>query len=183
MGAGVFPAGLGPAGADPVAGPPSPVVNGLTPAQFYVQAQGVRTQLMLAYDPIARGFVLNADGTYVGVHPIDQQVALALFIPYGSIKSAPTLGSKWVTVLSRVAPQQVMAVARNELNRCLARFLAQKQILILTFTVDQSVLGRSLISVGYTNLLDPRYNPNNAAYTTAQNPAYRFQTQSIPVGG
>src|SRR5271163_3688743 len=109
MGAGVLPAGLGTGGLDPVRAPQAIPPSGLTPAQSYAQAQGLATPLLLKYDPVARGFVLNSDGTYLGVHPVDQQVALSIFIPYGSIKSAPTVGAQWATVLSRVAPQKVLS--------------------------------------------------------------------------
>jgi phage baseplate assembly protein W len=107
--------------------------------------------------------VQNTNGTLSGVHPVDQQVALALFIELGSIPSAPEIGSKLRTVLSRTDPQQAYQTALDEVNRALALLYAQKAITLLSFALDQSTPGRSILAIGYTNLLDPRYNPNNPA--------------------
>lgn len=163
MGAGVAPAGAGLAGYDPVVVPSDATSSGLEPVQFYASARGQTTPLALKYDPSVLGFVMNADGSFQGVHPIDQQVALAMFIPYGSISSAPTVGAKWNTVFSRVPSYKVQAVGLNELNRCLAALIAQNAIAILSFSVTQNAYGRYQPSLAYTNLLDPRYNPSNPA--------------------
>jgi hypothetical protein len=164
-----FPAGFGPAGLDPVQVPGASPPIGLTAIQYYAQALGVQTPLVLAYNPTVLGFLQNADGTLQGIHPIDQQVALALFIEYGSVSSAPQLGSKFRKVLQRLDPQRVKAVATSELNRCLGALIAQNAILLLSFKVDQTVPGRTLLAVAYTNLKDPRYNPQNPALSAAQN--------------
>lgn len=163
MGAGTSPAGMGPAGFEPVVVPADTPPSGLTPVQFYAQARGVKTPLVLLYDPSVQGFVQNTDGTFQGVHPIDQELALAVFIPYGSIPSAPTVGSKFTTCFNRVSPNRVQSIGRSELNRCTASLLARKAIVILSFTVAQNANGRFQPVIGYTNLLDPRYNPQNPA--------------------
>lgn len=171
MGAGTFPAGFGLAGLDPVQPPGASPPVGLTPIQNYQQALGVSTPLVLAYNPQVLGFVQNADGTLQGVHPIDQQVALALFIEYGSIASAPTVGSKFRALLSRVDPKRAKAIASGEVGRCLGRLIAQNAIVVLNVLLDQSVPGRWVIALAYTNLLDPRYNPRNPALSSAQTQA------------
>ena len=163
------PAGFGPAGLDPVQVPGASPPVGLTAVQYYAQALGVQTPLVLAYNPTVAGFLQNADGTLQGIHPIDQQVALALFIEYGSVASAPKLGSKFRAVLQRVDPARAKAVATSELNRCLGPLIAQNAILLLNFTFSQSAPGRTLLAVAYTNLKDPRYNPRNPALSAAQN--------------
>lgn len=164
-----FPAGFGLAGLDPVQPPGASPPVGLTPLQSYAQALGVATPLVLAYSPVVQGFVQNADGTLQGVHPIDQQVALALFIPLGSIPSAPKVGANFAGVLSRVDPQRAKAIATSELNRCLASLIAQNSILLLNFDVTVTAPGRFILAVAYTNLKDPRYNPRNSALSPSQN--------------
>jgi hypothetical protein len=171
MGAGVYPAGYGPAGLDVVLPPGASPPVGLTPIQYYPRALGVSTPLVLAYNPQVLGFVQNADGTLQGVHPIDQQVALALFIEYGSIKSAPTVGSKLRALLNRVDPNRAQAIAGGEIARCLGTLIAQNAILLLNLRLEQSNPGRWLVAVAYTNLKDPRYNPGNPALSSAQSQA------------
>ena len=166
-----YPAGFGPAGANPVLPPGASPPTGLQALQYYAQALGIATPLVLAYNPQVNGFVQNTDGSLQGVHPVDQQVALALFIEYGSISSAPTVGSKFRQVLNRVDPQRGLSVATSELNRCLGSLIAQNAILIQNFIVEQQQPGRWLLAVAYTNLKDPRYNPANPALSGAQNTA------------
>jgi hypothetical protein len=118
-----------------------------------------QTPLALQFDPTIPGFVQNADGTMTSIHPVDQKVALALFIEYGSISSAPTVGNKLRTLLNRVQPEQVNAIAGAELSRCLGPFIGAGEITLTGFTVTQTGSGRTSLSVAYVNLKDPRYTP------------------------
>jgi hypothetical protein len=47
----------------------------------------------LAYDGKTKDFVINSDGQCVGVHPVDEQMALSLTVRRGSCKSSPELGN------------------------------------------------------------------------------------------
>ena len=121
-----------------------------------------QTPLALQFDPTVPGFVMNADGTMASIHPVDQKVALTLFIELGSISSAPNVGNKLRTVLNRVQPEQVNAIAGAELNRCLGPFISAGEITLTGFSVTQTGSGRTSLIVAYINLKDPRYTPASA---------------------
>lgn len=80
MGAGQFPAGIGPAGFDPVADPSPPRTTPELSA--------------LKFDGASRDWVMLADGRYEAAHPVDQKVALSLLVELGTIASATNIGSK-----------------------------------------------------------------------------------------
>lgn len=77
-GAGSFPAGTGPAGADPVQSSPprAPLALGA-----------------MRYEGATRGWVQDANGQYVKLHPVEQAVALSMCTRKGSLKSAPLVGN------------------------------------------------------------------------------------------
>jgi len=77
-GAGSFPAGMGPAGADPVqSSPPRAPIN-----------LGA-----MRYEGSTRGWVQDSTGQYVKLHPVEQAVALSMCTRKGSLKSNPRVGN------------------------------------------------------------------------------------------
>jgi hypothetical protein len=78
MPTGVFPAGLGPAGADPVQ-------TGVTLPRKLPKA--------IRYEGATRDFPLDAMGHYQAVTPVEQGFALGLCVKQGDIKSSPTTGN------------------------------------------------------------------------------------------
>lgn len=137
---GLFTAGFGttPFAADAVAPPSAPLATSVPAA--------------LTFDQKSRSFLQNADGTMASAHPVDQEVALALGIEWGTIASAKDVGHKFRKILRASGPSTVAAV-KDEVNRVLARPLARKDIALLGVDVDTTkVRGRILVFVRYKNL-------------------------------
>ena len=109
MGAGDFLAGMGTAGFDP------PVVPS--------PARNVRPPHALLFDGATRDVPLTDQGSYAEVHPVDQRVALALFVTLASIPSAPEIGNTLASVriqdaasMQRDAEGRVRQALQDELN-------------------------------------------------------------------
>lgn len=77
-GAGIYPGGVGPAGADPV-------TSTFAPRQ--------KRPAAIRYEGATSDFELDHDGNYQAVTPVEQAVALSLSIRQGDIKSSPTTGN------------------------------------------------------------------------------------------
>jgi hypothetical protein len=150
LGVGWYPAGLGPAGYDPVVPPNAP--------------RDVRPPAALMFDGQTRDFPLDDNGFYREVHPVDQRVALALSISRGAIASVPGIGNKLRTI-QRVRPNVAETLARNYINEALAELLRAKSIHIEKITIDTGVAGRLLFAVTYLNL-ELAYLTQNKAFTT-----------------
>ena len=137
MGAGSFGAGEGAAGED-IPTPPDAPRNVTPPAA-------------LLFDGRTRDFPLNAQGRYRRVHPVDQRVALALLIAYGTIASAPTVGDKVrrITKIVKSTPGQVAGFVNEALDTMLrAGDIVLRDVQIETNRVN----GTILLAVSYTNL-------------------------------
>lgn len=78
MPTGTFPAGLGPAGADPVQ-------TGVTLPRRLPQA--------MRFEGETRDWSLASDGAYQAVTPVEQGFVLALCVRQGDIKSSPDTGN------------------------------------------------------------------------------------------
>jgi hypothetical protein len=152
MGAGQFPAAYrygDLAGLDPVF-PPAPRVVKSPP-------------VALEFDPGARAYVMNADGTMASIDTVDAQVALLLGIEFGSVPSAATFGNKLRKVLARVAPSKQVTVATQEVARVLGPLITAGSVALVSVAVDNTYakLGAVKIAVTYLNLtlLDAEGNP------------------------
>jgi hypothetical protein len=77
-GAGAFAAGAGPAGQDPQAPTSTPNVAPLPAAIFF--------------DPATKNYPMNADGSFVSVHPVDAIVTQRWTTTKGAIPAAPQVG-------------------------------------------------------------------------------------------
>lgn len=150
MGAGQYPAGAFPggpferAGVDPVwvGAPPAP------PARIRA----------VKFDPATRTFVMNADGTMYDIHPIDQQVALLLWVERGSMPSAATVGQRIRARIARVSPGQIPNIVRDEVRSTLSALIAAKAIQLLRVDVKTFAGGRTELAVFYRNLQDTTNN-------------------------
>ena len=137
MGAGTWPAGSIIAGGDVFTS--SPAVPPRTAA-----AQ---------YSPTGRVVVVNADGSVAVVHYVDQQVSLALGVPLGSIKAAPTIGIDLETI-RKATKLTLQRCVTDAVSRALGSLLALRSITLGTITSTWRP-GASLWSVNYTNLVLP----------------------------
>lgn len=137
LGLGWFPAGVGPAGYDPVIPPDAP--------------RRVRPPVALRYDGATRDFVLRADGFYAEIHPVDQKVSLAMCISRGAVAAVPGLGNKLRTI-RRTTAAVATTLAKQYVREALADLLAAKSIALKDVTVQADVPGRLLVFVLYHNL-------------------------------
>lgn len=137
LGLGWFPAGIGPAGYDPVVPPDAP--------------RNVRPPAALRLDGASRDYVLDDDGFYAELHPVDQKVALALLVSRGAIAAVPGLGNKLRTI-RRVSAAVAETLTRQYIREALADLIRGKSIEVESVVVDTSVAGRLLFSVAYKNL-------------------------------
>jgi hypothetical protein len=138
MGAGDYPAGIGPAGFDPVQSPSQRLVLYAPPSLYF--------------DLSTRSFPYDARGALVGVHPVDQEVELALGITAGSLGSAPAQGHTLRFITSPSAPDAERQV-EDRVNRALARLLERGDITVRSARfVRPAPPGRLLVAVEYVNL-------------------------------
>jgi hypothetical protein len=138
MGFASQPFAVAPWGADAVAAPSAQVSTTASPTA-------------LAFDIGTKSFLQNADGTMKSIHPVDQEVNLALGIEAGAIASAVDVGHRMRRILRASGPT-VAAAARDEVNRVLARLLARRDIKLLGVDVDTTTRGRIVAIVRYVNL-------------------------------
>lgn len=135
MPAGLYPAGVGAIGFAPVVAP------GTVPPRV--------DPVAALLDGATRDFPLNADGYWKAVHPVDQEVEIALLVPAGSVASAPDVGHTLLDVdLGAASFQNDVA---DRVRRALTRPLARGDIEIVR--IDASNANRQLrCAVTYRNL-------------------------------
>ncbi len=150
MGAGSFPAGLGGAGYDVVYQPAA-----VAPAQ---------SPRSLFYDPKIKQFVLvDANGSPMDVHPIDQIVAMRLTMYVGQSPSAVAVGTKFRAISSGFTPDRAQQMAKQEVDRVLRDLVQAGDVRVSAVSADVTVRGRVQIAVTYVNMRDPR---NSQRYPT-----------------
>jgi hypothetical protein len=109
-----FPAGVGPAGHDPDEKPTT------LPKQTPIPA--------LAFDPYARVYVRNADGTMAaGTGPIHR--AAHLMLPRGSIAATPNEGLD-VQAIRRATPESRLTVIKDAVYRTWKVLIESRQIAV-----------------------------------------------------
>ena len=141
MGFASKPFGTAPWGADPVVGPSVRLLPGqIAAAQF---------------DGASRAFLQNADGSISGIHPVDQEVALALSLEdgaIGSLSGAKAVGHR-LRKIKRSQGPTVVADAQDAVRYALRRVIARHDISIQSIDVDNTtVRGRIVVAVAYINL-------------------------------
>lgn len=136
-------------------------VLGADPVQVVAAGPSSTPPTALQFDPSTRQFVQNADGTMASIHPVDQRVALAIFIEEDSIGSQTTLGNKLRKLLERIDPNKVVPVATAEIKRVLQTMIDAGDVILVGVTVDQSVTQRVGLAVTYVNTRLPTFNPQS----------------------
>jgi hypothetical protein len=143
MGAGAYPAGMGPAGEDPVAAPSRASAN-TPPAAPYLDLE-------------LRDYKLNANGTTASMHPVDQAAQWSFAIRRGTHKADARVGHTFFE-----APPLTGAAKINDLSLRaqdafpFRRLIAQGLIAFEGVQVADPKKGETGIAVHYRNLvLDP----------------------------
>jgi hypothetical protein len=114
----------------------------------------------ILFDLSTRTFPLNADGTFKAIHPVDQQVALALGIQQGAIGSYTKLGNK-LRAIKRGGGPQLISQVQDAVRQAVAAIVARNDILVTEVAVFTPVRGQITLSFTYVNLrLSPTALPN-----------------------
>lgn len=138
-GAGSFPAGVGLAGADPVADPSLRSTS--TPPAATL------------FDLTSRSFPVDEQGRLRAIHPVDQGVALALGVGQGGIANVPELGHRLRRIRSGARPSLQREV-EDFVRLALRVWLERSDIALLAVVArtHTAVRGRVEIFVTYRNL-------------------------------
>jgi len=139
MGAGDFPAGVGPAGFDPVADPSAP---------------GSRQPAAILFDLATKRYLFNPDGTAQEIHPVDQAVAFAFGFEQGSCPSTPNVGNRIRAEIRRLLPSSANK-AIDLAKLALKRLTDAGDIQIVAIEPSSPVRGRFIVHVDYVNLRLP----------------------------
>lgn len=140
MGAGAFPAGVGPAGHDP------PAAASLDPQQVPAAAR---------FELFGQTFPLDASGQLANVHPVDQAVALALGMEIGSVAAVPTLGLD-VARLKRTRRDAMQSAVNDVVRAALQSLIAAGDIRLIGSPLAENANGRPWFYVDYINLRLPQ---------------------------
>jgi hypothetical protein len=135
LGSGVDPAGIARAGLDVIQIPPRYALKPIAAKLF---------------DPKAKAYVVNADGQYVGTHPIDQWVVQQLVFMRGTILAALNVGNAALRY-SHIGPDHVAKVTKD-LESLLAPRVNANEILVHAIEVAAPQYA-TLMQVDYTNIL------------------------------
>lgn len=112
----------------------------------------------MMYDGASKDWLINADGRYKSVHPVDQGVVLSVLSRQGSIKSSPTTGSTLHEVEYLGGPELASDVDdRVKRSNPLARYLKSGAVTLKRVDVESSG-SRLFVVVYYVNNL---VNPND----------------------
>jgi hypothetical protein len=137
MPAGIFAAGIGPAGQDPVLEPSRP--------------RDAQTPVALKWDAATRDFLKDDKGRFLSIHPVDQRVALALTLEEGTLSAAPDMGTR----LRRARYAGGAALQReieDIVNIALKELLDAKDIQLLSVRASTPQRGTIVTDVEYVNL-------------------------------
>ena len=136
MGFGNYGAGSGPFGADPVYVPASTAAENPTASLFDLTAQAFDRKRL--------------------VHPVDQMVAMLLYLEDGSVPSLKGLGSKVRERIARASEQKIPAIVDDEVRRVLKPLVDAGDVEILKITTETANRStRVLYQVDYANLRLP----------------------------
>jgi hypothetical protein len=139
MPAGQYPAGAGPAGGDPIV-PGSLLAPRNPPAAIYL-------------DGASKDALVDPDGFWVEMDPIDQQVVTTFTTPKGSLKHAKEIGHEF-----RSMPRKTGKALDNELRARAARarpfadLLGKGVVTLDAVYITRQKTGESNIVIQYRNL-------------------------------
>ena len=106
-----------------------------------------------AYDPLMRAIPLDSDGRAVTVHWVDQDVALYLSVPLGSLGPLPLIGTD-IEQLKTATVDNVDVVVSNVVELALAPLIKQRAVEIVDIATRFRP-GSLAYQVHYHNLLIP----------------------------
>lgn len=114
----------------------------------------------LAFDGRVRDYRLDANGRYVGAHPVDAKVFLLCRTALGSIRSAPELGQT-VKRIGSIDKQKIRAQVEDAFRVVLAPVVAAGEIRLDSIDFELEAHGRVMARPNYVNLITARPRPKN----------------------
>jgi len=105
------------------------------------------------YDGASRRFSFDDDGRIVGIHPVDQGVALALLVAYGRMTSAPTAGNKVRRIRFAGGPRLETEV-QTYCREAVQRWVDAGDIRELSIVVKIPIPGSLIVEYSYVRLKD-----------------------------
>jgi hypothetical protein len=114
------------------------------------------------WDATTKGFIQNADGTFQGVHPVDQMVQMLLTIEQGTVPALGKVGQRYRQRLQGVPANKALNVVKDETNVALAPLLQAGDITILSVTYFNKI-----VTVNYVNNRLPK---NSSTQSTKSSP-------------
>jgi hypothetical protein len=104
----------------------------------------------LQLDPVTRRHVLNADGTFASLHPVDAQVVNALLIARGKLRSSPETGNG-IWELQSPHEARAKAFVEDQVRLALRDLTSAGDITILAIVFETSGQYATLVGVDYYN--------------------------------
>jgi hypothetical protein len=151
-GAGQFPAGSGPAGGAPITAG-SLLAPRNPPAAIYL-------------DGASKDALVDPDGFWVEMDPIDQQVVTTFTTPKGALKHAPEIGHEFMSL-----PRKTGTALDNELRARAARaepfatLLSKGTVVLDAVYITRQKTGETNIVIQYRNM---RKDPNRVRDLTVK---------------
>lgn len=155
-GAGTSPAGIGPAGADPVGDYSSTAIVDLSGGGVLVSRFDLSTH-SIPVDPVT--------GLIKRVHWVDQAVALALGVTNGKLTSQPSLGNR-LRLVQRNNRIRLQAEVNDAVRVALTALIDRGDIVVTDIQISIPVPSQTIVAVFYLNLrLSPTTKlPDNISF-------------------
>lgn len=119
-----------------------------------------RAPAALAFDGIAKDFLLDSSGQYVAAHPVDAKVFLICRTALASIKSSRNLGQT-VGNIKYIDRQRIRAQVEDAFRVALAPVVAAGEIELRSIEIDTEIRGRIAARPNYVNLVLGRNRPDD----------------------
>jgi len=104
----------------------------------------------LWFDPVSRDFLMDSNGRYLDLHPVDAAVLSQLLFEFGKIPAVPTMGQSYRQVESAFA-DDVLADVQARTRVALKDIVSRGDITIDNVAIDTRPTGALFVQVDYFN--------------------------------
>jgi hypothetical protein len=126
--------------------------------------RNVAPPIALVFDGKTRTFLRDDDGFLLSIHPVDQKVALALFVEKGKLAPTPSTGNT-LREIKYIDKVKIETDVTNRINRALNAVLVPGDIEILKLEVRLPSRWAVSITFQYRNLREPGSLPRKIELT------------------